>query len=214
MKFDHVLLGLLALHPRSGWDLRHWLASEGRFVRSNVHQSQIYRLLNRMNEKGWVEFEVDPRDGRPDAKVYRLTEAGRAELLAEARSPYRPTSRFQDPDFMTRFFFAGMLAPDVLPGLIDTELAYRRHQVATSRGRDRGIAFPEGTPEADAYRIRLIRELSHQYGTSAVDAWIDWLERTRRLLQDAQNAQGAAGTPLNPVRTSAAPPPTEGDDTR
>ncbi|MFF2348582.1 helix-turn-helix transcriptional regulator [Kitasatospora sp. NPDC058115] len=184
MKFDHVLLGLLALHPRSGWDLKEWLAGEGQFVRSNAHPSQIYRLLKRMAEQGWVVYETDPRDGRPDAKVYRLTDAGRAELIREARSPYRPTSRFQDPDFMARFYCSAQLAPEQLLPLVDTELAYRRRQVAVMRPRDRTLALPEGTPEADARRLRMIRELTHAYGTSAVDAWLDWLEHVRRLLAD------------------------------
>ncbi|MEE1823464.1 PadR family transcriptional regulator [Streptomyces sp. BE20] len=212
MKFDHVLLGLLAIHPRSGWDLKQWLAGEGQFVRSNAHQSQIYRLLNRMAEQGWVAFETDPRDGRPDAKVYRLTGAGRAELVTEARSPYRPTSRFQDPDFMARFYFTGLVAPDRLIDLIDTELAYRRRQVATMRGRDRSVAFAEGVPEADAHRVRLLRELTHQYGASAVDAWLDWLERTRRLLGDA--LPDPDPDPAADPAAEARPAPIEGDSAR
>ncbi|MER7701282.1 PadR family transcriptional regulator [Kitasatospora sp. NPDC097605] len=184
MKFDHVLLGLLAIHPRSGWDLKEWLAGEGQFVRSHAHPSQIYRLLKRMADQGWVVFETDPRDGRPDAKVYRLTDAGRAELIREARSPFEPASRFQDPDFMARFYFSAQLAPEQLLPLIDTELDYRRRQVTLMRPRDRSLSFAEGTPEADVRRLRMIRELTHEYGTSAVDAWIDWLERVRRLLAD------------------------------
>ncbi|MGI5471730.1 PadR family transcriptional regulator [Streptomyces sp. CA-132043] len=192
MTLDHVLLGLLAVRPRSGYDLQQWLEKEGGFLRSNIHRSQVYRTLNRMADTGWVAFALDPRDKRPDAKVYRLTEAGRAELLRWARAPYRPTSRFQDPDFMARFVFTGMVDTEALLDVVDTELAYRRAQVAASRGRDRSMHFEDSIPEIDEGRARLFHELAHQQGAGAVDAWIDWLERTRRLLQDAPLADGGA----------------------
>ncbi|NEB80858.1 PadR family transcriptional regulator [Streptomyces sp. SID14478] len=193
MKLDHVLLGLLAIRPRSGYDLRRWLEAEGGFLRSHVHQSQIYRLLNRMAEQGLVAFAVDTRDKAPDAKVHRLTDEGRTALLAWARSPYEPTSRFQDPDFMARFIFTGMLDLPALLGVIDAELAYRRQQIAASRGRDRAVRFEEPIAEIDEPRARLVLELAHQQGAAAVDTWIDWLERTRRLLADGLPA-GAAPT--------------------
>ncbi|MEW1688348.1 PadR family transcriptional regulator [Streptomyces sp. NPDC091265] len=194
MKFDHVLLGLLAVCPRSGYDLRRWLETEGGFVRSNVHQSQIYRTLGRMGEQGWVEFDVDARDGAPDAKVYRLTDSGRDTLLAWVRSPYEPTSRFQDPDFMARFIFTGMFDAGALIGVIDTELAYRRSQVAVSRGRDRSSRFDDAIPEVDEPRTRLVLELAHQQGATAVDAWMDWLSRTRRMLAEDLPAVTDAAT--------------------
>ncbi|MFF4556239.1 PadR family transcriptional regulator [Streptomyces sp. NPDC001422] len=204
MKFEHVLLGVLAMQPQSGYDLRRWLEREGRFLRSGVHQSQIYRLLARMTEKGWIDWESDPRDGAPDAKVYRLTPEGRAELLAWARSPYEPPSRFQDPDFLARFLFAGMLDADLPVRLIDVELAHRRAQVAQSRGRDRSLGLNDALPEIDPERTRLLGELLHLEGVRQIDAWIDWLERTRRLLVDHRGTPSGAGT-------SAETEPHEGD---
>ncbi|MER5880008.1 PadR family transcriptional regulator [Streptomyces sp. NPDC060235] len=204
MKFEHVLLGVLAMQPQSGYDLRRWLEREGRFLRSGVHQSQIYRLLARMTEKGWIGWESDPRDGAPDAKVYRLTPEGRAELLAWARSPYEPPSRFQDPDFLARFLFAGMLDADLPVRLIDVELAHRRAQVAQSRGRDRSLGLNDALPEIDPERTRLLGELLHLEGVRQIDAWIDWLERTRRLLVDHRGTPSGAGT-------SAETEPHEGD---
>ncbi|MER5951865.1 PadR family transcriptional regulator [Streptomyces sp. NPDC001904] len=184
MKFEHVLLGVLAMRPQSGYDLRRWLEREGRFLRSGVHQSQVYRLLGRMTDQGWITWEADARDGAPDAKVYRLTEAGREALIDWAHSPYEPPSRFQDPEFVARLLFAGMLDADLPLQLIDTELAHRRAQVAHSRGRDRTLRLDEALPEIDAPRARLLNELLHLEGVRQIDAWIAWLEHTRRVLAD------------------------------
>jgi DNA-binding PadR family transcriptional regulator len=73
-----VVLGLVALKPRSGYEIkrivdrsiRHfWAASYG----------QIYPELRRLEEEGWIAGEDDPRGGR-SRRVYGITPAGRAGL--------------------------------------------------------------------------------------------------------------------------------------
>jgi DNA-binding PadR family transcriptional regulator len=186
IKFEHILLGLFAQRPWSGYDLKKWLSEGGKFFRSNADQSQIYRLLGRMESNGWIDHTVDPREKRPDAKVYSMTEQGRVELLAWARSPYRPPARFQDPDFLVRFFFGGVVDPVGLRALLETELAARREQVVQHRDRDRTQHFVSPIPEVDVRRARLLEELSHVRGMSEIDSWIGWLEETLVTLESAE----------------------------
>ncbi|MCX4984061.1 PadR family transcriptional regulator [Streptomyces sp. NBC_00572] len=182
MKFEYVLLALIAGRPRSGFDLGRWVETEGQFLRSRAHHSQIYRLLGRMTADGWVAFEVDPREGRPDAKVYHLTPRGRDVLWEWVRSPYEPTSRFQDPDFLARFAFTAPLNRQAAIGLIETELAYRRAQIARNRGRDRTLRFEGPLPELDPGLAQEVFDELHAYGASAVDTWVAWLEGMRERL--------------------------------
>src|SRR6185312_3188876 len=51
-----------------------------------VTQPAITRLVDRLQERGWVAREPDPEDGR--AVVVRLTDAGE-EMLGELRAAYR-----------------------------------------------------------------------------------------------------------------------------
>ncbi|MCX5322841.1 PadR family transcriptional regulator [Streptomyces sp. NBC_00120] len=183
MKFEYVLLALLSYRPFSGYDLRKWVDTEGQFLRSRAHHSQIYRLLGRMVDDGWVAYEVDPREGRPDAKVYRLTPRGRDVLMEWVRSPYDPPSRFQDADFLARFSFAAPLDKDAAIRLIRTELTYRRAQIAGNRDRDRHIAFENPLPELDQDLAREISDELHAYGASSVDRWVSWLEGLLRRLE-------------------------------
>ncbi|MEU3979255.1 PadR family transcriptional regulator [Streptomyces sp. NPDC026672] len=194
IKFEHILLGLFAQRPWSGYDLRKWLAEGGKFFRSNADQSQIYRLLTRMETNGWITHTVDPREKRPDAKLYTMTEAGRAELLAWARSPYRPPARHQDPDFLVRFFFGGIVDPVGLRALVETELAARREQVALHRGRDRTQTFVSPIPEVDVARARLLEELTHIRGMAEIDSWIAWLEETLVALDAAHVTSAPASS--------------------
>ncbi|WP_401000077.1 PadR family transcriptional regulator [Agromyces sp. GXQ0307] len=182
MKFENVLLGLLALKPLHGYELMKWLDTEGQFLRSNTHHSQIYRELGRMVTNGLVEFHVDPREGRPDAKVYRITEVGREALVEWVHSPYKPTSRFQDADFNARFVFTAQLDPAAAVVVIDTELEYRRAQVLRSRTRSLTMADPDPIPEIDLDRVERIGIAMHEFGKESVDRWIEWLEEMRASL--------------------------------
>ena len=178
MKLDHLLLGLLAMGPRSGYDVVKYMQREGRYLRSNTDPSQVYRVLSRMLTNGWLTQVTESRDGAPDAKVYRLSDQGRRELLAWARSPYVPPSRFSDPDFMVRFEFGGMVDPEGLRQLVVTELAARRREVAANRGRDRTRTYTDPIPEVDSERGNLLSEMAHRFGMRGIDAWISWLEET------------------------------------
>ena len=86
-------LGLLAQQPGSGYDLLK------RFETSMANvwpatQSQLYGELNKLAADGLIEVsEVGPR-GR---KVYRVTDAGHAELIGTGSPIRRTTRRFAAP---------------------------------------------------------------------------------------------------------------------
>lgn len=103
MSLRMAALGLLAQQPGSGYDLLK------RFEKSMANvwpatQSQLYGELNRLADNGLIEVaEVGPR-GR---KVYRVTVAGRTELLRWVTSPQDdPPAR--SPELL-RIFLLGEL---------------------------------------------------------------------------------------------------------
>jgi DNA-binding PadR family transcriptional regulator len=103
MSLRMATLGLLAQQPGSGYDLLR------RFEKSMANvwpatQSQLYGELNRLAEHGLIEVaEVGPR-GR---KVYRATDAGRAELLRWVTNP-QDDPPFRSPELL-RIFLLGEL---------------------------------------------------------------------------------------------------------
>jgi DNA-binding PadR family transcriptional regulator len=79
MALEHAILVSLSERAASGSDLtRRFDASIG-FFWTATHQ-QIYRVLGRMEEAGWIESELVPQPDRPAKKVYAVTAAGRDEL--------------------------------------------------------------------------------------------------------------------------------------
>ena len=73
-----VVLGLLSLGPRSGYDIKTVVDRSTRFFWAASY-GQIYPELRRLEEDGLIEGENAPRGGR-GRRVYKLTKAGREAL--------------------------------------------------------------------------------------------------------------------------------------
>lgn len=106
MSLDYAILGFLNYHPYTGYDLKKIFDSSVQHFWS-ADQSQIYRTLNRLTERGFATMEVVPQDDRPDRKVYHITEAGRADLLHWLSGPPPMDSPRSAP--LIQVFFAGQL---------------------------------------------------------------------------------------------------------
>lgn len=75
----HAILVALSEQSGSGYELaRRFDRSIGYFWAA-THQ-QIYRTLRAMEDDGWVHVTPVAQQGRPDKKVYTVSDAGRAEL--------------------------------------------------------------------------------------------------------------------------------------
>lgn len=84
---EYKLLGMLARHPMSGYDLASVLKQ--RVVPFGpISHTQIYPALASLERKGLVRYYVVEQQAvRPDKKVYELTEEGRTALQQWVESP-------------------------------------------------------------------------------------------------------------------------------
>jgi DNA-binding PadR family transcriptional regulator len=82
----HAILVSLCEQSGSGYELaRRFDRSIGYFW-SATHQ-QIYRTLRAMEDDGWVHVTPVVQQGRPDKKVYIVSEQGRAALAGWIAEP-------------------------------------------------------------------------------------------------------------------------------
>ena len=92
MSLPHVLLGLLAESPASGWDLKRRLADDPASG-WDADLSQIYPALRRLLRGGFVSLKRRRSPQGPPRREYRATALGRRELkewLAEPLGMPRP----------------------------------------------------------------------------------------------------------------------------
>jgi DNA-binding PadR family transcriptional regulator len=79
MALEHAILVSLSERAGSGVDLTRRFDRSIGFFWTATHQ-QIYRVLGRMESDGWVVSAAVAQPGRPDKRVYEVTDAGRDEL--------------------------------------------------------------------------------------------------------------------------------------
>ena len=81
MSVRHAILGLLAQHPRHGYELRAaFSAVVGGDENWDVKPAQIYTTLNRLEEAGLVRQQSIEQDGGPEKRIYTVTELGLTTL--------------------------------------------------------------------------------------------------------------------------------------
>ncbi|ODA40637.1 PadR family transcriptional regulator [Desulfosporosinus sp. BG] len=81
-KLSYGLLSLLSIMPQTGYDL---LLSLNRFWHTN--HSAIYPLLAELEEKGYARYTSIDQQGKPDKKIYSITEDGMTALKKWIVSP-------------------------------------------------------------------------------------------------------------------------------
>lgn len=185
MKLEHILLGVLLERPSTGYVLKKFMDTHGRFLRSYTQMSQVYRSLTAMTKRGWVTYSAEVRPGAQDAKIFSVTAEGATVFLDSLTGPYEPPTRFEDPEFGARVAFTGFRSVAQLLTLIATELRARQRQVARFRFRDRHIDYQPTIP-FDAALSDAVSERMHQFGAMAIDAQMDKLITLRTWLMSGE----------------------------
>jgi PadR family transcriptional regulator, regulatory protein PadR len=79
---DMLILQTLLLGPAHGHQIAKHIQRSTEDVLQVEHGS-LYPALHRLERKGWLVAKWDSRDGKRELKYYRLTAAGRKQLLIE-----------------------------------------------------------------------------------------------------------------------------------
>ena len=88
MSLPYVILTILKDNDSTGYDVTKKLSGTIGLFWSASHQ-QVYRELNKMLKMSWVNSSFFPQQGKPDKKIYSLTEMGVAELTKWVESPIK-----------------------------------------------------------------------------------------------------------------------------
>lgn len=79
MALSHAIMTALIEDEMSGYDLARAFDNSMGFFWHASHQ-QIYRELRKLSEKGLVTRRAEAQKGKPDRKLYALTQSGREAL--------------------------------------------------------------------------------------------------------------------------------------
>ena len=153
-----VILGMLAMRPRSGYEIKSFVDDSTRYFWSASY-GQIYPELKRLAEAGLVEGTDSPTGGRPRT-VHRLTDEG-MRALREWHGEPAEIYELRDEGLL-KLFLAGAVDPARAAEIareraaLSAGIADRLREVETrAQGKDQpslavlrsGIAFHDFTAE-------------------------------------------------------------------
>ncbi|MDX1481288.1 MAG: PadR family transcriptional regulator [Woeseiaceae bacterium] len=119
MDVKTVCLGMLTDGPASGYDLKKYFESTfGHFFAAGF--GSIYPALNSLAEQGLVRCEEIPQYGRPDRKVYSITDAG-YECLRSALDNPAPAHKIRS-EFLATLFFAHLMSDEQIDAVLDNRI--------------------------------------------------------------------------------------------
>jgi PadR family transcriptional regulator, regulatory protein PadR len=88
---DLLVLKTLQRGPTHGWDIAQRIQQVSQEV-LRVGQGSLYPALHRLEDRGWIDSEWGASDNNRRAKFYKLTAAGRKQLVAETAEWQRFTA--------------------------------------------------------------------------------------------------------------------------
>ncbi|AWF79701.1 PadR family transcriptional regulator [Microbulbifer sp. A4B17] len=177
MSLRFAVLTLLDIEPGSGYDLKR------RFERSVSHfwsasHQQMYRELHKLHEEGLLDCEEMPQAGKPDKKVYSLTDLGRTELRDWVIQPSAP-QKIREP-FLVRMFAGHNLSNDEMRHALEAQLRQHCSSLANYQEQNERVLKSEKALQERYW-------LAHQtllLGIEAEKTWISWAENLLRQLDN------------------------------
>ena len=89
MALTHTILATLGDRAYSGYDLWKKFSTTSSYY-WEASQQQIYRELGKLEKQGAIASEIVPQEGRPDKKLYTITESGKYLLKSWLLEPAEP----------------------------------------------------------------------------------------------------------------------------
>lgn len=182
----YALLGLLSHKAMTGYELKGFItATISHFWTAKL--SQIYRTLRGLEEDGWVSSHVEAQEGKPDRRVYALTELGHNALSRWQDTLVTELDDLRQPS-LVRFFFFGKREPgDVLTQLkvwrdLHRERAryFEEELPRIIQASKKGLTYTERDP--------FFWEATRKLGEMSEQTYVAWLEEVIQALEKEAEA--------------------------
>ena len=179
MDVKTVCLGMLTAGEASGYDLKKTFESSfGHCFAAGF--GSIYPALASLAECGCVSCEEVPQDGKPDRKVYRITDRG-WEVLREALDNPSPAHKVRS-EFLAQMAFAHLMTPEQIQRVLDSRI----------EDADRNLDF------IDAFEKSCDREwpvgvrFTLGFGRAMLHAMKQYIEDSRHLFDEHETTDEKA----------------------
>jgi len=159
MDVKTVCLGMLTDGAASGYDLKKQFESSFGHFFAAVYGS-IYPALSSLSEHGLVTCEQIPQDGKPDRKVYEITEDG-MDFLRKALQNPNPSHKIRS-EFLATMCFAHLMPGELVETVLNNRVEECEHfskmisdiEATCSQDWPPGMSFVAGLGQAMALSMK------------------------------------------------------------
>lgn len=177
LSVEWSLLGLLRQQPQHGYALHQELSdAQGLGLVWNLKQSQLYALLDKLEQRGYISPTLDT-ESYPPRKVFHLTNEGRAALDAWLREPVKH-GRDLRLEFLAKLYFAH------LEGRAVTRALLRRQREVCQTWLKQQYRATEALADTQTYEA-LVRE----FRAGQIKAMLSWLNLCEENLIKAEEEE-------------------------
>ncbi|MGV9665671.1 PadR family transcriptional regulator [Nocardia niigatensis] len=202
-----AVLSAVVLQPMHRYEIAARLRAWGKDNDMSVKWGSLYTVVDNLTKHGFLEIAGSERDGaRPERTIYRITDAGRAELTDWTRE------LIADPEPEKRRFMAGLSVASVLPPdevidlltqritKLDTTIAASRAQLAAVEGTVPHLFLIEedyalAMLAAESEWARALRDSLADGSFPDVEGWRAWHRDGVMPADMAELTEGGANTP-------------------
>lgn len=160
----------------TGYDIaKKFEGSFGNFW--NASHQQIYHELGKLAKDQLVRWKAVPQDGKPDKKVYEITQAGIEEIKNWMHTPL-PSQKVRD-HLMVRMIATHLVDPMVLHDQLTEHMNRCRNKLNTLKKYEESFFDMAGgkTLQTELIYLSLIRGIELQ------ESWLQWASKVQSTLR-------------------------------
>jgi DNA-binding PadR family transcriptional regulator len=164
LSIEYALLGFLRQGALHGYQIHQQLTAPGSLSQVwRLKQSQLYALLARLDEAGYIRGTLQAQESRPARRVYALTPEGERAYLGWLASPVSVPRQIRQ-EFLVKLFFARQEGIEIYTALVQAQRAATRRWLENLQAR--AARAPDTDPPT---------WLVYQYRIHHIRAILDWL---------------------------------------
>jgi DNA-binding PadR family transcriptional regulator len=174
LTIEHALLGFLKQGPLHGYQLHQQVNGPAGLKRIwYVKQAQLYALLGKLEEAGYITSSIQRQETRPARRVFQMTRTGLEAFQNWLSNPVeRPRQMRQE--FQAKLFFAQQEGSQAWIHLISVQ------RQACQQWLD---AYKKSADQEDADKPFV--SLVDQYRIGQIQAMLDWLDICQKEPQES-----------------------------
>jgi DNA-binding PadR family transcriptional regulator len=176
MSLAYALLVSLIREPKSGYALAKQFDGTVGFFWQATHQ-QIYRELTKLEQQNWTLAEAIAQDGKPDKKIFSVTDLGLSHLKAWLLQSSE-VAPLKD-EFLLKIYAGYLIPNEQISSKIKAHRQLHQQQLEVYEAIESSFfASPQDCALASRFAYLTLRR-----GINFEKGWLDWCDEAMELLK-------------------------------